>query len=112
MMTRQRILILLCSLWVVPIVAADNVAFIDAREGYRYEFPRDHGSHDGFRTEWWYYTGNLTAKGRAFGYQLTFFRRGIPLDQVETLPSKWSITQLYLAHFAVSDLTQGRFLYR
>ena len=54
--------------------------------------------------------GNLvTNDGRAFGYQLTFFRRGIPQDQVETLPSKWSITQLYLAHFAVSDLKKGRF---
>ena len=46
-----------------------------------------------------------------FGYQLTFFRRGIPPDQVKTLPSKWSITQLYLAHFAVSDLKKGRFQY-
>src|SRR5690242_14674183 len=97
-----------------PSIAADRPQeFRVATEGYRYEFPRDHGSHDGFRTEWWYYTGNLTAKdGRPFGYQLTFFRRAMPLDQVETLPSKWSITQLYLAHFAVSDLAQGRFLYR
>ena len=93
-------------------MSADHGAFTQAREGYRYQFPRDHGSHDTFRTEWWYYTGNLTAKdGRAFGYQLTFFRRGIPPDQVETLPSKWSITQLYLAHFAVSDLKKGRFQY-
>jgi predicted secreted hydrolase len=109
----RRILILLCSLWMLGNASADSASFIHAREGYRYEFPRDHGSHDGFRTEWWYYTGNLTAKdGRPFGYQLTFFRRAMPLDQVETLPSKWSITQLYLAHFAVSDLAQGRFLYR
>jgi predicted secreted hydrolase len=80
-----------------------------ATAGYQYQFPRDHGSHDDFRTEWWYYTGNLTAKGRQFGYQLTFFRRGIPRDQVKTLPSRWSVTQLYLAHFAVSDLTAGAF---
>jgi predicted secreted hydrolase len=81
-----------------------------AEEGYRYEFPRDHGSHDGFRTEWWYYTGNLTTKnGRQFGYQLTFFRRGMPPEQIKTLPSKWSLTQLYLAHFAVSDIRNGRF---
>jgi predicted secreted hydrolase len=108
----RRLLLLFCCLCVVPHVSADSGAFTQAHEGYRYQFPRDHGSHDGFRTEWWYYTGNLTAKdGRAFGYQLTFFRRGIPLDQVETLPSKWSITQLYLAHFAVSDLRHGRFRY-
>ncbi|NTW48621.1 MAG: hypothetical protein HGB19_02585 [Chlorobiales bacterium] len=22
-------------------------------------FPKDHASHDDYRTEWWYYTGNL-----------------------------------------------------
>jgi len=107
-----RLLLLICGLILVPAVSADSDPFTQAREGYRYQFPRDHGSHDTFRTEWWYYTGNLTAKdGRAFGYQLTFFRRGIPQDQVETLPSKWSITQLYLAHFAVSDLQKGGFHY-
>jgi predicted secreted hydrolase len=105
-------LILVCCLWIVPIISADSGSFTQAREGYRYQFPRDHGSHDQFRTEWWYYTGNLIAKnGRLFGYQLTFFRRGIPPEDVETMPSKWSITQLYLAHFAVSDLTTGRFRY-
>jgi len=108
----RRLLLLLCCLGLVQTVSADDRAFTEAHEGYRYQFPRDHGSHDRFRTEWWYYTGNLTTKdGRAFGYQLTFFRRGIPPHQVETLPSKWSITQLYLAHFAVSDLKKGRFHY-
>ena len=93
--------------------AADPLQeFRPAAPGYEYVFPRDHGSHDDFRTEWWYYTGHLTAKnGRPFGYQLTFFRRGIPRDQVKTLPSHWSVTQLYLAHFAVSDLAGERFHY-
>jgi len=104
-----RLLLLSC-LWIVPGVSADSDSFLQAREGYRYQFPRDHGSHNRFRTEWWYYTGNLRSKdGRPFGYQLTFFRRGIPPGQVQTLPSQWSITQLYLAHFAVSDLKTGRF---
>src|SRR5262245_45469292 len=84
--------------------------FRAATEGYRYDFPRDHGAHEAFRTEWWYYTGRLAAKdGRQFGYQLTFFRRGVPSEQVKTLPSRWSITQLYLAHFAVTDLTKQHF---
>lgn len=94
-----------------PSSAADRPQeFRLATEGYRYEFPRDHGSHNQFRTEWWYYTGTLATKsGRQFGYQLTFFRRRIPPEQIKTLPSKWSISQLYLAHFAVSDLKNGRF---
>ncbi|MBU6482672.1 MAG: carotenoid 1,2-hydratase [Nitrospirae bacterium] len=98
---------------VVPGFATDTAQeFRIATEGYHYTFPRDHGSHEEFRTEWWYYTGRLTAKdGRPFGYQLTFFRRGMPRDQVRTLPSQWAVTQLYLAHFAVSDLRKGRFHY-
>jgi predicted secreted hydrolase len=98
---------------VVPGFAADtSQEFRPATEGYQYAFPRDHGAHEEFRTEWWYYTGQVTAKdGRPFGYQLTFFRRGMPQDQVRTLPSQWAVTQLYLAHFAVSDLSKGRFHY-
>jgi predicted secreted hydrolase len=87
-----------------------GTSFRLAQEGYRYEFPRDHGSHDAFRTEWWYYTGHLeTAEGRRFGFELTFFRRAIAPDQVETRPSRWSVDQLYLAHFAVTDVTGKRF---
>ena len=98
---------------VVPGLAADTAQeFRIATEGYHYAFPRDHGTHEEFRTEWWYYTGQLTTKsGRPFGYQLTFFRRGMPRHQVRTLPSQWTVTQLYLAHFAVSDLSKGRFHY-
>jgi predicted secreted hydrolase len=87
-------------------------SFSIATPGYHYRFPEDHGAHERFRTEWWYYTGHLTAgDGRAFGFQLTFFRRGIPLDQVKTDPSTWSLHQLYLAHFALTDLHNGQFLY-
>ena len=86
--------------------------FDTAVPGYEYRFPRDHGAHERFRTEWWYYTGHLTAAdGRRFGFELTFFRRGIPPDQIQTLPSKWSLQQLYLAHFALTDLSSGRFYY-
>ncbi len=107
-------------LWVSGTIVLASQAFaVDHAEdfrlataGYRYAFPRDHGAHEAFRTEWWYYTGQLTTKnGRRFGYQLTFFRRGMPREQVKTHPSRWTISQLYLAHFAVSDLTNKRFHY-
>lgn len=108
---RSVILCIIMSAFVDVTIAADSqLPFTFAEEGYRYEFPRDHGSHDTYRTEWWYYTGNLSAKdGRAFGYQLTFFRRAMPPNRVKTQPSKWSITQLYLAHFAVTDLSNTQF---
>lgn len=107
-------------LWVSGTILLASQAFaVDHAEefrlataGYHYTFPRDHGAHEAFRTEWWYYTGQLTAKnGRQFGYQLTFFRRGMPREQVKTQPSRWTISQLYLAHFAVSDLANTQFHY-
>ncbi len=83
-----------------------------AEPGYVYEFPRDHGSHDEFRTEWWYYTGHLSTKsGRRFGYQVTFFRRAVKADQSDTLPSRWTIRHLYLAHVAVTNVETNQFRY-
>lgn len=84
--------------------------FRPAEPGYRYSFPRDHGTHDEFRTEWWYYTGHLTAEdGRRFGYQVTFFRRAIEPERLAGHSSRWAIRHLYLAHVALSDLDQQRF---
>ena len=87
--------------------------FQQAAPGYQYRFPHDHGSHNQFRTEWWYYTGHVhTSGGRRFGYQLTFFRRGIDHPAARTNPSRWAIKDLYCAHFAVSDIDGNRFVYR
>lgn len=72
-------------------------------------FPADHGPHPTFQTEWWYYTGNLTAEnGRRFGFQLTFFRRALsPYPPVRE--SAWATHEIYMAHFAVSDIDGGQF---
>ena len=74
-----------------------------------FQFPADHGPHPLYQTEWWYYTGNLTADdGRQFGYQLTFFRRGLDPEPAER-QSRWATTDIYLAHFTVSDLQDEQF---
>ena len=79
-----------------------------ASPGYDYEFPRDHGSHPDYKLEWWYYTGHLAAEdGRAFGYELTFFRIG--MDQRSRNPSAWSVDDVHVAHFALSDLDGATF---
>ncbi len=69
-------------------------------------FPQDHGPHPDFQTEWWYYTGNLQAEdGHRFGYQLTFFRRALqPVEALQDRPSNWRTSQVYMAHFALSDI--------
>ncbi len=80
----------------------------EATPGYEYSFPRDHAAHEPYRIEWWYYTGNLiTKEGRRFGYQLTFFRTGITLDPAN--PSRWAVRDLYMAHFALSDIERESF---
>src|ERR1700722_12121244 len=73
---------------------------------YRFEFPRDHFNHPDFRTEWWYYTGNLrTAEGRRFGFELTFFRQGA--NRPSTLESVWDLNDVWMAHLALSDIEGG-----
>jgi predicted secreted hydrolase len=84
--------------------------FKPALPGYRYEFPRDYFNHPDFETEWWYYTGNLqSTDGRKFGFELTFFREGVNRDN--THASTWDVRDLYLAHFAISDLDRKKFFH-
>jgi predicted secreted hydrolase len=84
--------------------------FRQALPGYRYQFPRDHFSHDEFRIEWWYYTGNLeSAEGKRFGYQVTFFRVGLEGTKKIVNPSKWKLDQIYFAHMTVTDIAGKKF---
>ena len=82
--------------------------FKTALPGYHYQFPRDYFDHPDYQTEWWYYTGNITGRdGRHFGFELTFFREGVSRDGLKT--SVWDVRDIYMAHFALSDLDAGRF---
>jgi predicted secreted hydrolase len=74
-------------------------------------FPADFGAHPDFRTEWWYYTGNLASPdGRPFGFELTVFRVSLVPPTVD-LPddSTWYSESLYFAHFALSDIAANEF---
>lgn len=78
---------------------------------WKWVFPRDHGSHPEFRTEWWYFTGNLSDSSKnRFGYQLTFFRQGV-LYQAKDPSHPWAIRDVYLAHFTLTDVAAGQFWY-
>jgi len=75
-------------------------------------FPRDHGSHDDARVEWWYVTGQLdTGSGRRLGYQLTFFRTGIADEPRSARASAFAARDLFFAHFARTDVRAGTFRY-
>ena len=87
----------------------NDQGYARALEPRAFSFPADHGPHPEFRTEWWYYTGNLeTAEGRRFGFQLTFFRSALA-PEMPARESAWATRQAWLAHFAVSDVEGGRF---
>lgn len=82
-----------------------------ALPGYKFKFPADHFSHEDYKTEWWYYTGHLESKdGKRFGFELTFFRSGVPVqDRLKTGP--WALNNVYLTHFALSDIDEKKFLH-
>ena len=80
-----------------------------ARSDYRWAFPRDHWAHPSYRTEWWYFTGQLQAEGdtaRRFGYQFTIFRIGL-LPVPPALNSGWAAQMLVMGHAAITDLASG-----
>ncbi|HEY1233077.1 MAG TPA: lipocalin-like domain-containing protein [Candidatus Binatia bacterium] len=83
-----------------------------ALPGRKITFPEDHYSHPNFKTEWWYYTGHLeTESGTRYGYQVTFFRFGLR-DRQNEAKEKPPFSELYMAHFALSDINGKEFRYR
>ncbi|MDX2153433.1 MAG: lipocalin-like domain-containing protein [Bryobacteraceae bacterium] len=97
-------LLILCA--AAAALAAD---FKLALPGYRYEFPRDHFAHPDFKTEWWYYTGNLqTAEGRRFGFELVFFRQAVAQEKGDSV---WAVRDVWPAHLALSDIEGKRFFH-
>lgn len=100
--------------WGVLLVAATLAAAQDtgwqaARPDYRWSFPRDHWAHPAYKSEWWYFTGQLTDtqdSSRHFGYQFTFFRVGV-LPTAPDLESDWAASMLIMGHAAITDVTGG-----
>ena len=110
------------ALWTVVCVAAapaevrvspgDTAAagFARADVPRTFLFPRDHGVHPEFRQEWWYVTGNLDAAGgERFGFELTFFRFALAPVALAEAGSAWRTRQIWMAHFAITDVQGRRF---
>lgn len=81
-----------------------------------FDLPLDHGAHEAFQIEWWYLTGNLAdPQQRRFGFELTFFRIGLEgkegkaSEGLSGRNSRWATDQLYMAHFAVTDVRAREF---
>ena len=106
-----------------PASHAAGADFTQALTPRPFEFPRDHGPHPEFRQEWWYLTGNLdAADGERFGFELTFFRVALlpPAPAAAAAvaataagpASAWRTREIYVAHFAVTDVARGRFRFQ
>ncbi len=75
-----------------------------------FTFPVDHGGHPDYRTEWWYFTGNVFgANERHYGFQVTFFRLALTPTAPESI-SSWATNQFWMAHFALTDTANGDFI--
>lgn len=99
-MTRWLFIWMLASMSCLAQTTPDGFAL--PQPGRVFQFPRDHGSHPEFRTEWWYVTGHLNApNGQRFGFQVTFFR------QAATAAGE----PLFLAHCALLDVGGQKFLH-
>lgn len=126
-MRRRRFLSLAAAplLWPLAARAADAVDVVDvvdAVDVVNYPavtpralvFPRDHGAHDAYRTEWWYITGWLddvrgNVRGDARGFQITFFRNRPGVNEASA--SAFAPRQLLFAHVALADPQRGRLLH-
>jgi predicted secreted hydrolase len=87
----------------------ESEGFARATGPREFRFPEDHGAHSDFRTEWWYFTGNLRdASSKRYGFELTFFRIGLAAGDAQRA-SAWGTRQMWMAHFAVTDAAGRRF---
>ena len=109
MRRREFLLAVPAALYTAGVGAADpiGVVYPVVRRGRPLVFPRDHGAHPDYRTEWWYITGWLRdAGGRDYGFQVTFFRSrpGVQEDN----RSAFAPRQILFAHAAIADSRHAR----
>ena len=112
-MRQAQHLMAACLLMTVAVVAGIGWAahaWTPAQPGYAWSFPRDHWAREGYKTEWWYFTGHLRTVEeplRRFGYQFTFFRIGLSQDTPRS-GSAWAAKDLIMGHAALTHLDTGR----
>src|SRR4030067_1906983 len=81
----------------------------DITRDYRLNFQDDFYYKKEYRFQWWYFTGRLFDEtGREFGYELTFFVGGV---QKKAYKSRFGLRNVYISHFAISDVAEKIFLF-
>jgi predicted secreted hydrolase len=100
-----------------PIGSADTEAvrdesgFARAVDPREFRFPADDGSHEPYKTEWWYLTGCLEDDdGNLHGFQATWFRVALEVEPAAR-PSNLAARNLFFFHGATTDVTRKRFTF-
>lgn len=94
-------------IFIFSTVAASAGGFREISQDYALRFPQDFYYKDGYRLQWWYFTGHLfDRKGNEYGYELTFFVVGV---QTTAYKSKFGVNNIYISHFAVTDVAGRKF---
>lgn len=105
---RRTVLIAVALLIVFGPACVKHVEYARPSADRPVTLPRDHFAHPEFQTEWWYYTGHLKDEsGARYGFQIVFFQRRSEADLFHGLPVRWFGNPVYMAHFAVTDLSAG-----
>lgn len=80
--------------------------FETPKRGTPIVFPKDHGPHPTFRTEWWYVTANLRGNdGASYGVQWTLFRHAL----ARGAGAGWDDRNVFLGHAAATSATRHEF---
>jgi len=96
---------LLLLMLIAPAVA--EVSYPPVVPGVELAFPRDEGTHDDYRIEWWYVTGWVQdPSGTPLGFQVTFFRVRPGIG--ESNPSRFAPRQILFGHAAIAEPAFGR----
>jgi predicted secreted hydrolase len=87
-------------------LGAEAPGFEIPKPGTPIVFPKDHGAHNGFRTEWWYLTANLHgADGASYGVQWTLFRHKLEAAD----GAGWDDSNIFMAHAAATSASEHLF---
>lgn len=87
-------------------LGSEAQGFETPKPGTPLVFPKDHGAHSNFRTEWWYLTANLKdADGASYGVQWTLFRHALEPGA----RAGWDDRNIWMAHAAATSAQEHLF---
>jgi predicted secreted hydrolase len=108
-LTAMKMFFLLSFVVLLLVSPSSADEFLSVTPHSRPELPQDFFYRKEYGIQWWYFTGHLRdGNGREFGYELTFFTVGIQRRQYR---SKFGADNIYISHFAVTDVKNRTYQY-